>query len=120
MYESPKGLKTAGLALWRLTVEGVEPKWKLTVDDLTVLEECCRLRDTEARLQRRVDHEGVTVKGSEGQMVAHPLLRELRMTRALVMTNIKKVQINKPRKHTAHLDKAGRDQLGDARRKRWS
>src|SRR4051812_37671355 len=103
MPEPPKGLHTAGLKLWRQTVEGVQEGWRLDAHDLTTLEECCRLRDTEARLQRRVDREGATVQGSEGQMVAHPLLRELRMTRALVMTNIRKVEINRPRSATRHL-----------------
>ena len=120
MYEPPRGLKPAGLKLWRQIVDGRAEGWTLTADDLTVLEECCRLRDAEQRLQARVDHEGDMVAGSEGQPVVNPALKELRMTRALVMTNVKKVQINRPREHTAHLDKAGRDQLGDARRKRWS
>jgi phage terminase small subunit len=119
MYEPPEGLRTAGQALWRQTIDGVQDGWKLDCNDLTVLEECCRLRDAEVRLQRRVDQEGLLIKGSEGQMVVNPAVRELRMTRALVMASIKKVEIARPRQRTGHLDKRGRDQLRDARSKRW-
>jgi phage terminase small subunit len=119
MYEPPKGLKPAGLALWRQTIEHVEDGWRLDSGDLTVLEECCRLRDIEARLQRRVDREGILQDGSEGQKVVHPALKELRLTRAMVLANIKRVEIARPRARTGHLDKRGRDQLRDARSKRW-
>jgi hypothetical protein len=119
MHDPPAGLRTAGLKLWADTHEGVAPGWKLDVADLELLEQACRLKDTAVRLQRRVDHEGTTVQGSEGQMVAHPLLREVRMTRALVVATLKKVEIAPPRARTAHLDKRGRDQLRDARARRW-
>jgi P27 family predicted phage terminase small subunit len=119
MYEPPKGLRGAGLTLWERTVDGVEDGWKLDAHDLVVLEQCCRWADTIDRLQRRVDREGVEVDGSKGQRVAHPLLREVRMTRALLAANIGKVEISRPRATTRHLDKRGRDQLRDARSRRW-
>jgi phage terminase small subunit len=118
-YDPPKGLHPAGLALWNETIEGVQDGWRLDSHDLVVLEECCRLRDMEARLQRRVDREGILIAGSEGQQVTHPALRELRMTRALVLANIRRVEIARPRATTGHLDKRSRDQLRDARAKRW-
>ena len=118
-YAVPKGLKSAGLELWREVIAGVEPGWQLTVDDLTTLTECCRLRDTEARLERRVAREGDVVKGSTGSPVLNPALRELRVIRALVMSSIRRVQVNRPGARTAHLSKGQRDQLGDARRNRW-
>ena len=58
--------------------------------------------------------------GSEGQQVGHPLLREVRMTRALIISTVKKIETAPPRERTGHLDKRGRDELRDARRKRWN
>lgn len=55
------------------------------------------------------------VEGSKGQLVAHPLLREVRMNRALIMANARAIEIAPPKQRTAHLDKRGRDQLRDAR-----
>src|SRR4051812_35013878 len=119
MTDAPNGLRTEGLRLWRDTLAGVADGWRLDVADLTLLEEACRLRDTAARLQRRVDREGTEVTGSEGQTVAHPLLREVRMTRALMVATIKRVEIAPPRQRTGGMSKRQRDQLADARRSRW-
>jgi hypothetical protein len=118
--DPPQGLKAAGRQLWGDTLAGVQSSWKLDVKDLALLEEAARLRDVAARLQRRVDREGTTVAGSEDQLVAHPLLRELRLTRALIVSTMAKIEVSRPRTRTAHLDKSGRDQLRDARSRRWS
>lgn len=119
MTEPPNGLRTEGLRLWHDTLAGVADGWALDIADLTLLEEACRLRDTVTRLQRRVDREGTQVTGSEGQMVAHPLLREVRMSRALIVSTVKKVEIAPPHQRTGGMSKRQRDQLADARRQRW-
>src|SRR3954451_22700324 len=119
MTDPPNGLRTEGLRLWRDTLAGVADGWRLDVADLTLLEEACRLRDTAVRLQRRVDREGTEVTGSEGQMVAHPLLREVRMTRALVVQTLARIEATRPAPRTGAMNRRQRGQLADARRERW-
>jgi P27 family predicted phage terminase small subunit len=121
MIEPPKGLKAEGLRLWRATIADKAEGWRLEADDLAALEEACRLRDVAARLQRVVDREGMTVVGSQGQPVLHPAARELRLTRALIASTIKRVELAPPAaRRKVDIDKSRKDQLGDARRKRWS
>lgn len=117
--EPPDDLRTEGQRLWREMVEGVAPGWELDAGDYVVLEEMCRARDANHRLQRRIDREGVEVAGSKGQPVAHPLLGEVRQNRALIVAGAKRVELAPPKARTSHLDRAGRNQLRDARANRW-
>jgi P27 family predicted phage terminase small subunit len=115
----PKGLKRAGLKLWEDTHAAVAEGWQLDAVDLELLEQACTLKDAAARLQRRVDREGATLKSEDGQVIVHPLLREVRLTRQQIVATVRKVQIAPPRQLTGHLNKRQRDQLADARRARW-
>jgi phage terminase small subunit len=119
MNAPPRGLRKPGLQLWRDTHESVAEGWQLDAKDLALLEEACRLRDTAARLARRVDREGSTLTGPDGKVGVHPLLRELRMTRQLIAQTMHKVQIAPPTLRTGGMNARQRQQLADARRHRW-
>lgn len=75
---APAGLKEAGKLLWQQTVG----RYELGAHELCVLEDACRERDLIDRMQHDIDHtEGLMVRGSQGQEVAHPLVGELRQHR---------------------------------------
>jgi hypothetical protein len=116
----PRGLDTAGSKLWGDVIGAVAPGWELDGRDLALLTRACRLADVEAELREDVARDGRTVVGSQGQPVLHPGIREARQAAIAVAALVAKVEIREPRARTGHLDKRARDQLGDARRKRWS
>lgn len=116
----PRGLGRSGSKLWEDITGAVAPGWQLDGRDVALLARACRLADTEAELREDVKRDGRTVLGSAGQITVHPALREARQTAAAIATIVAKVEIREPRARTGHLDKRARDQLGDARRKRWS
>jgi hypothetical protein len=76
----PPNLGLAGRALWkRVMDEG----YIFRPDELRVLEDACRESDLIDRLECELTKPGVTlqVRGSKGQMRAHPLLAEIRAHR---------------------------------------
>lgn len=75
---APRGLKTAGRKLWKATVE----MYELRQDELEVLRAVCAEADLISRMEEELDGADLTVKGSMGQLVPHPLVTELRQHRA--------------------------------------
>lgn len=75
---APKGLKSAGRKVWKATVEAYE----LRQDELEVLRAVCAEADLIARMEDELAEAPLTVKGSMGQLVPHPLVTELRQHRA--------------------------------------
>jgi len=116
----PRGLGRSGTRLWEEITGAVAPGWELDGRDVALLARACRLADVEADLRADVERDGRVVSGSTGQPVVHPALKEARQTATAIAAIVAKVEIREPRARTGHLDKAARDQLGDARRKRWS
>lgn len=115
----PRGLGRAGGKLWDEITGAVADGWKLDGRDEALLTRACRLADVEADLRTDVTRHGRMVTGSTGQLVVNPALKEARMTAATVAQIVAKVEIRPPRARTGHLSKAQRDQLGDARARRW-
>lgn len=77
---APKGLSADARRLWRqlwASAPWVEPG----VDDL-VIELVCRGYDDVARFRARVEDDGPMIPGSKEQMVAHPLIAEIRKSLA--------------------------------------
>lgn len=62
----------------------VTGKYELRSDELRVLEDACREIDLVERLEAEFRDAPTMVKGSMGQMVANPILQELRQHRAVV------------------------------------
>jgi hypothetical protein len=79
-YDIPEGLGERSGALWAGTVEGKT----LEAGELVLLESACRLVDQIDMMQAALDEQGPVVKGSRGQAVASPLIREIRADRLAV------------------------------------
>lgn len=75
---TPKGLRAEGRKLWRETTN----TYDLRQDELEVLKAACGEADLIARMEEALEDEPLTVTGSQGQIVAHPLVQELRQHRA--------------------------------------
>lgn len=91
---APKGSGDAGRRLWRavhayLVAEGLD----LDPAEAQALEMACTQLDVVARLEVFAAGEPVTVKGSQGQPVAHPALVEARQGRATVASLLARLKI---------------------------
>lgn len=77
--EAPEGLADGGERLWS-EITGV---YELRPDELSTLEDVCRLTDMTDALEQAWADDGrpLTTKGSMGQLVTHPLISEIRTHR---------------------------------------
>lgn len=76
--KAPTGLKTRGKRTWG----NVAGTYELRPDELDILEDICREIDMIDDLERGMKDQPLTVIGSQGQPVAHPIISELRQHRA--------------------------------------
>ncbi len=83
----PDGLSDRGSQLWA----AITGTYALRPDELRALEDACFTADVVDRLQRALRKAPMTVKGPYGGMQAHPLLAELRQSRALVASLLGKL-----------------------------
>ena len=86
---APRGLKASGKKLWTATTE----KYEMREDELLVLKDACGEADLIDRMARALEDEDLTVKGSMGQLVAHPLVQELRQHRTTLATLLGKLKL---------------------------
>src|SRR5688500_2445019 len=87
---TPEHLGTAGAELWHRMTEDV------AYDDpseLETLRKACELEDTAATLAAALEGARLIVTGSKGQDVPHPLLAELRLTRAEVARLLARIRM---------------------------
>jgi len=82
--KAPKGLGAAGRRLWRDTLgdRADGSRLELRADEVALFAELCRLADDVERLRAELADAPLTVEGSMGQQVAHPLRAELHRTLA--------------------------------------
>lgn len=85
----PPGLGDRAKALW----QDVTSKYDLRVDELYVLESCCREVDLIDSMVERQKSEDLIGKGSMGQPVAAPLVSELRQHRAALAAFLKQLKL---------------------------
>lgn len=76
-HRAPRNLNAAGQRLWNETVKVYE----LRADELETLKAACMEADLIVRMEDALKDEPLTVTGSMGQLVAHPLVQELRQHR---------------------------------------
>ncbi len=78
----PKGFGSAGQKLWKTVLD--EYDLDNEPAKLEILAHTCCVTDTIAELDRATAGQPLTVRGSAGQMVIHPLIAEVRVQRALL------------------------------------
>lgn len=76
----PTKLGAAGRRLWKDVTE----TYDLRPDEFRILEAASREVDLIAKMEKAMEGQSLTVTGSMGQTVAHPILSELRQHRAIV------------------------------------
>lgn len=86
---APRGLKVAGKRLWNATTD----KYEMREDELVVLKDACAEADLIARMEKELESESLTVKGSMGQLVAHPLVQELRQHRSTLASLLRGLKL---------------------------
>ena len=86
---TPRGLKAAGKRLWSQTLE----TYDLRQDEKEVLRAACFEADLIARMEAELESEPLTVKGSMGQLVPHPLVSELRQHRATMASLLRGLKL---------------------------
>lgn len=77
---APKGLSATGKKLWR----DLTGSFEFRADELATLEAACREADLIARMEDELVDQPLTVTGSTGQLVTHPLVQELRQHRTVM------------------------------------
>ncbi len=112
----PPGLGKAGTALWKSII----PTYELRADELRMLADACREADIVQRLEDELSEAPLMVQGSQGQLVASPLVSEVRQHRTVLAGLLKALKLpDSPatqRQKTAHIS----EQARDAARARWS
>lgn len=108
---APRGLKAAGRKLWAATTE----KYELREDELVVLKDACAEADLIGRMEKALESEPLTVSGSQGQLVAHPLVQELRQHRATVAMLLGKLKLPDDAGESGNTN-----QQRDAAKTRWA
>lgn len=73
----PAGLGPKSSKIWRALLT----KYDFRIDELRMLEDACREVDLIERMQAELDAGPLQVRGSAGQLVASPLVQELRQHR---------------------------------------
>ncbi|PJM79999.1 hypothetical protein [Bifidobacterium scaligerum] len=93
----PNGLirEGKGQKLWR----ELTAKWEFTESEYKLLEVACYTADRITR-ERRAIGDQLTVKGSQGQLVAHPLLAQLRADEEHLAKLLARIDMPEPEQNT--------------------
>lgn len=105
----PRGLAKdgPGQRLWRDIIS----KWELTEREYRLLEDACFTKDRIMK-ERRVIGDRLMIPGSMGQMVPHPMLKELRADESHLAQLLAKIDLPEPE---AEASDAGADGERSAR-----
>lgn len=111
----PANLSAAGTALWTSIV----PAYELRPDELRILHDACREADIVQRLEDELDGSPLMVTGSQGQLVASPLVSEVRQHRTVLSGLLKALKLpdspSTAKQKSAHTSQQARA----AARARW-
>jgi hypothetical protein len=118
---APGGFGVAGRRLWKTVIldadsDGID----LHSLELAWLEDACRLTDRLEEMEAALAVAGTfMVKGVAGQPVAHPLLGEVRQTRALRAQMLARINVTAPEEKQSGSVFARGVQQRDAANARW-
>lgn len=96
---APRGLNTAGKALWK----GVVDTHELRADEYRMLEDACREADLVDVMEAARNEPGFSlmVRGSQGQMVINPIINEIRQHRTTLASLLGKLKLTESEGETA-------------------
>jgi hypothetical protein len=117
----PGGLGVAGRRLWKTVISDADSQdIDLDSREIAWLEDAARLTDRLEQLEAELAKAGTFLaKGVAGQVVAHPLLAEIRQSRALRAQMLARITVTAPEeKQTANVFPLGVQQRAAAN-KRW-
>jgi len=86
---TPTSLGLEGKRLWRETAK----IYALRQDELETLRAACAELDLITLMEKELVGQPLTVKGSQGQLVAHPLVQELRQHRSTMSALIRSLKL---------------------------
>jgi hypothetical protein len=113
--KKPRGLKEAGTDLW----DSVSSKYRLRPDEWRILIDAAREADLVARLEDELVDAPLMVKGSQGQLVASPLVSEVRQHRAVLAQLLGKLKLPDSPQESARKKAEVSEKARMAARVRW-
>lgn len=111
----PRGLAEAGEELW----DSVADRYSLRPDEVRMLVDACKEADIVARLETELADAPLMVKGSMGQLVASPLVTEVRQHRAAVAMLLGKLKLPDNPQDDARKRAVVSENARKAARARW-
>lgn len=111
----PAKFGASGRRLWRTVVE----RYELRPDEARLLGDACREADIIERLEEALADAPLIVKGSMGQLVASPLVSEVRQHRAVLAGLLKALKLPDPPAEAERRQTAVSEQARAAARARW-
>ena len=98
MATTPRDLGAYGRVLWRVIARQIaDDGLEFDARELVLLAHACREHDMLAAIEAELATVGqLTVRGAQGQQVAHPLLGEARRSRAQVAALLKGIGLDDP------------------------
>ena len=94
---APAALSKPGRTLWKSVAHQLaDDGLVLDARDRELLEQACREADVLAEIEDALVGAPKTVKGAQGQIVAHPLIGEARRSRTTMMTLLGKLDLADP------------------------
>ncbi|WP_413800103.1 hypothetical protein [Streptomyces iranensis] len=111
----PGKLGAAGRRLWREVVE----RYELRPDEARILGDACREADIVERLEAELADAPLMVKGSMGQLVASPLVSEVRQHRSVLAALLKSLKLPDAPADAQRKQNAVSEQARAAARARW-
>ena len=118
---APGGLDVSGRRLWKTVISDADAQdIDLDSRELTWLEDACRLTDRLERLEVELEAAGTYMTaGVAKQPVAHPLLAEIRQTRALRAQMLARIVVSAPEEKLTNAGFPRAVQARNAANKRW-
>lgn len=111
----PTHLGAQGRKLWA----AIAAKYDLRPDEIRILIDVCREADLIERLEVLLRDSDLMVRGSQGQLVASPLVSELRQHRATLTTMLKALHLPESESTTARLKQETSEKARKAIKARW-
>lgn len=115
--KKPQNLGDDGSALWDSVVKMHDD---LGPDTVRLLMDACREADIVARLEDEQRDQPLMVRGSQGQLVASPLISEVRQHRAVLAGLLKALKLPQTAGDARRAEELVSEQAREAARARWN